>query len=44
MSDDLRKQVAQQCRAIVHMATALADVYRDKAGMGRAVYIRSVSH
>lgn len=31
MNDDLKKQVAQQCRVISHMATAIAQVHTDKA-------------
>lgn len=29
--DDRRKQVAEQCKAVAHMAAALAEVYRVKA-------------
>lgn len=30
MTDDLNKQVALQCKAVVHMAEAIAEVYRMK--------------
>ena len=33
MSDDLRKQVALQCKAVAHLATALAQVNLDCAKM-----------
>lgn len=31
MDEKLRDQVAQQCKAVAHMATALAQVHSDKA-------------